>query len=216
MAGEVAYNPNDPEQRSFLSALAKGESGGNYAVGWGGTDLSGATRDQYGFPQWAGRPGPEGISHAAGAYQFQPGTWKDVASKYGLDFSKPGDQDAGAWYLAQETYASKTGRSLDADLNAGYLDKLQSALSRTWTSVTGNASNPQGLAYAITNGIGAELSPGATDTSGTPSFLTNPMQAASAYFVRGGMILVGALILIVALWALLSKADLLPSAVSAG
>lgn len=216
----VAYNPSDKEQRQFLSSLALGESGGRYNVGWGNTDLSGASVDQYGFPQWSGKMGPAGVSHAAGAYQFQPGTWRGIASKYGLNFQSNSDQDAGAWYLAQETYANKTGRSLDADLDAGYLDKINSALYSTWTSVFGNAANPKGLAAAIGEGIGAELSPGATGT-GTPSFdWTSPVSSTvdivKSYFVRGGMIIVGSLILLVALWALLSKTNVLPDAVAIG
>lgn len=203
----VAYNPYDKEQRQFLSSLAQGESGGRYFIGWGDTDLSGASVDQYGFPQWSGKMGPAGISHAAGAYQFQPGTWKTVASKYGLNFQNNADQDAGAWYLAQETYANKTGRSLDADLDTGYLSQLQSALKSTWTSVT--AGN--GLAANIANGIGAELTPGSTSGSAaTPSFISDPIGAASTYFVRGGMILVGGLILVIALWALLRQSDVVP------
>lgn len=200
----VAYNPFDKEQRQFLSSLALGESGGDYSIGWGGTNLSGYPVDQYGFPKWSGKIGPDGISHAAGAYQFQPGTWAEVAADYGLNFQNNADQDAGAWYKAEQVYYNQTGRSLDADLDAGYLTKINSALKSTWTSVTkGN-----GLAANIAKGIGAELTPGATATSstggtGTPSVWSDPVGAVSTYFVRGGMILAGIAILVVALWALL-------------
>ena len=70
------------------------ESGGNYNVGYGGTDLSNAPLDQYGFPIWPGKMGPAGMSHAAGAYQFQPGTWRPYAQKLGIKDFSPASQDA--------------------------------------------------------------------------------------------------------------------------
>lgn len=215
----VAYNPSDAEQNQFLAAIRSIESGGNYFIGTsGGGDLSKYPTDTYGFPIWDGKPSglaPGKTSHGAGAYQFEPGTWKHVASKYGLNFKNKGDQDRGAWYLAQEVYQRVTGRSLDAALDEGDFQSVQTALRTTWAT-GGNPAVPEGLAYALSNGVSAEVQPGPTDTSGTPSFLTSPLQASAAYFVRGGMILVGGLILLVALWALLSKADVLPGVVSMG
>ena len=173
-----------------------------------------APRDRWGFPQWAGKVTREGPTHAAGAYQFQPGTWRGIASRYGLNFANPADQDAGAWYNAQERYARETGgRSLDADLDAGLFDKIRGALSREWTSLR---DNPRQFLDIVSGGVAAELEPGATDTSGTPPFWSSPVQAASAYFVRGGLILVGVAILLVALWALLSQNNLVPNAIKLG
>lgn len=210
----VPLNSGDPEQRNFLAALRAGEGGDNYWIGFGGADLSGARRDQYGFPQWAGRVTREGPTHAAGAYQFQPGTWRGIARKYGLNFANPQDQDAGAWYNAQERYARETGgRSLDADLDAGLFEQIRQGLSREWTSLR---DNPRQFLNILTGGASAELAPGATDTSGTPSFFESPIQAAASYFVRGGLILVGVAILLVALWALLSQNNLVPQAISLG
>ncbi len=81
--------PSDP-----AALVRKYESGGNYNVGFGGADLSNAPRDETGFPQWAGKQGPSGISHAAGAYQFQPGTWKQYAGPLGVHDFSPASQDA--------------------------------------------------------------------------------------------------------------------------
>lgn len=209
----VPLDPADLEQRRFLAALRAGEGGDNYWVGFSGVDLSNAPRDRWGFPQWGGKVTREGPTHAAGAYQFQPGTWRNIARKYGLDFSKPSDQDAGAWYNAQERYARETGRSLDEDLNAGLFEKVRGALSREWTSLR---DNPKRFLAVLVGNSSAEIAPGPTDTSGTPSFWTSPVQAASAYFVRGGLILVGVVILLVALWALLSQNNLVPQAISLG
>src|SRR4051812_22230638 len=80
------------EQAAAL--VKKPESGGNYFVGYGGADLSSAPLDEFGFPIWAGKMGPHGISHAAGAYQFEPATWRQYAKKLGIkDFSQA-SQDA--------------------------------------------------------------------------------------------------------------------------
>ena len=64
------------------------ESGGKPFIGWSGVDLSGAPLNQYGFPIWKGAPGPAGISHAAGLYQFEPHEWAAYAGPLGIkDFS---------------------------------------------------------------------------------------------------------------------------------
>lgn len=202
-----AYNPSSSLQQKFLAAIRSTESGGNYSVGWGNTDLSGASAGAYGFPQWSGKPGPAGVSHAAGAYQFQPGTWAGIASKYNLDFRNKSDQDAGAWYLAQEDYTARTGRDLTADIEGGAWSKIASGLKSTWTSVTSSS---------LASGASAELSPGATPSEGTPSFFSDPLGATTTYFVRGAMIAVGIVILGVALWALLSRAGMVPASVKAG
>lgn len=196
--GLVSYNRADPEQNAFLATVRQLESGGNYYVGTGGKNLQGAPLDQYGFPQWSGK----GNSHAAGAYQFQPGTWREIASRFGLNFQSKSDQDQGAWYNAQIKYAKKSGgRDLDADLDAGMFQYIQQTLTSEWTSF------PKGFAQTIVGYLGKspELAEGATDTTGTPSLLTSPVEAARSYFVRGGMMLTGAIILVVALWALLKS-----------
>ena len=131
-----------------------------------------------------------------------------------MNFSNPYDQDSGAWYNAQAKYAAATGgASLDADLDAGLFEKVRSALSREWTSLR---DNPSRCLETLAAGAGAELQPGATDTAGTPSFFESPLQSISAFFVRGGMLLVGSIILLVALWALLSKSDIVPNSLALG
>lgn len=208
-----AYNSSDPTQQSFLKALSSGEGGGNYSVGYGGVDLSHVPVDQYGFPQWSGAITASGPTHAAGAYQFQPGTWRAVAAKFGLNFQNPKDQDAGAWQLAQQQYASATGGDLETDLQAGKFGQIQQALSSTWTSLkTGDFGQK----------VAAEASPGATGST-WPSWsqwISDPTgsaaHVASSYFIRGSMILVGVVVLIVALWALLSHYNAVPEAVRIG
>jgi hypothetical protein len=82
----------DPQAAATLVKSVE-SSGGNYNVGYGGADLSGAPKDQYGFPIWSGKVGPAGVSHAAGAYQFQPGTWAKYAAPLGITDFSPESQD---------------------------------------------------------------------------------------------------------------------------
>lgn len=61
-----------------------------YYIGVGGTDLSKAQPNQYGFPIWEGH----GNSHAAGRYQFQPATWEQYAKPLGISDFSAASQDA--------------------------------------------------------------------------------------------------------------------------
>lgn len=116
-----------PEGKGLLTTLASYESKGDYGVLYGGGHFTG---DQ--FPQWAGRDN----SHAAGAYQFQPGTFADVqrARPDIKDFS-PANQDRAAWYLAQRDYHARTGRDLTVDLkDPKQAQNIANTLQPTWTS----------------------------------------------------------------------------------
>lgn len=210
---QSAYIPSDPTQQAFLSALALGESSGPgaYTQGVGGTNLAGATTDGFGFPQWGGF----GNSHAAGAFQFQPATFDAYATKYGLNFGKPADQNAAAWYLAQDTYTAKTGGNLSDALAAKDYGSVQSALSAVWPSVGGNGASP-GLAQALAGGQGAPVAGGnpiSADTSPLSQFLNmiNPVAGVANDFVRIALVVVGVAILIIALWHLLANTGAVPS-----
>lgn len=226
MAASTAYNPYDPTQEAFLSQLSQGETGGAsdaFTEGVGGVNLAGTTTDQFGFPQWTGADG----SHAAGAYQFEPSTWDSIASQYNLNFSNPNDQSEGAWYLAEQTYSDQNGgASLETALNTGNFSSVQSALASVWPSVTGNASNPQGLAQGLDNTASGDVSSGSGGaTSSSPfgmlgsltsgfSSLTGGLGGSGGsssssggivtdienWFLRGGLILLGGIIIAVALF----------------
>lgn len=95
-----------------------------YYIGWGGADLSQAPLDQYGFPIWEGKMGPAGNSRAAGAYQFQPGTWRKIAVKHFggyADWRKPEVQDAMArrLYLDQGIKPWSSNKALLSALGTG-------------------------------------------------------------------------------------------------
>lgn len=134
----VPYNPNDPTQQSFLQRIRSGESTGPnaYFQGYGNVDLSGAPTNSTGFPIWSGNAAAN--THAAGGYQFQPGTWNPIATKYNLNFQNPADQDAAAWYDAQTVYQNKTGGDLTTSL-ATNPSGVGSALHSEWTSVNQNS-----------------------------------------------------------------------------
>lgn len=112
--------------QAFLDAIAIGESGGAdddmaYSVLFGGTHFgtleTGSNDDPVmiaggwdKFPQWPG-VWIDGVpTHAAGRYQFEPGTWDEMG---GGPFT-PERQDLLAWQLAQK----RCGPSLAADLAA--------------------------------------------------------------------------------------------------
>lgn len=208
---QVAYNPADPIQQRFLSAIALGETGNSsYAAteGVGGSNLSGLPTDQFGFPQWTG----QGSSHAAGIYQFQPQTWDAVAQEHGLNFANPQDQNAAAWYVAQQA-----DPNLEADLQSGNYSSVQSALQSIWPSVTGNQANPQGLANFLGGSSPGANIPGGAEATPTPSGQDTSggstggiLSTIENWFLRGGLLIVGAIIIVIALYYLLSSNGYVP------
>ena len=120
-----------------MARIYQGESGGDPTKLYGGGN--------FGFPNWSGRMGPAGISHAAGLAQDQPGTWHDAATGWmaanpgqpAPDFNKPADQDKVNRFLATKTYHEKTGRDLISDAQAGNVD--YSALAGQWPSLAKGA-----------------------------------------------------------------------------
>ena len=216
---QVAYTPSDPIQTAFLSALALGETGNNpnsATEGFGSVSTANDATDQYGFPIFGGSSTSAGPTHAAGTFQFEPGTWDKIASEFGLNFANPADQDAGAWYEAQQTYASATGgQSLETALQSGNYSSVQSALASVWPSVLGNAASPSGLAGALAGGNGATL-PGASVTpssTSSGSSSTSLIGTVESFFVRSGLIILGGLVIVVSLWALLAQQGVVPGPV---
>lgn len=124
-----------PHARAFLNAIAGGESGGRYDIRY--TPRGGATFTDLSRHPGIFEPGPHGRSSAAGRYQFTQTTWNALG---GGDFS-PANQDRRAWQLAQQDYKSRTGRNLDADLQAGGLNsRILSTLTPTWQAFKSNQS----------------------------------------------------------------------------
>lgn len=235
----TGYNPSDPTQAAFLRTISQAETGNttNPNLGVGGANLSGAPTDAYGFPQWGG----VGNSHGAGLYQFEPGTWDTIASAHNLNFQNPSDQSAGAWYLAQQVYQQKTGGDLTTALRQGDYQSVQAALNGTWATGGNAAQpqgfaasypamaaegdggstiyqTPWGDAVmapstgaansALTGGAAA---PGSSNVSGATSTVGSLLGDIENWFERFGLILVGGLLILIAGWAMLSNAGVVPS-----
>ncbi len=133
LAAETLAASQDP-LAPVMATIAGGETGTDpnaYRALYGG--------GHFGFPQWEGRAGPAGISHAAGKYQFQPGTWKLAATEYIAsgnpvpDFRNDADQEAVGRFWAERTYKKNTGRNLVDDAAKGAVD--YSALAGEWSSL---------------------------------------------------------------------------------
>jgi len=111
----------DPALYPVLDKVKGGESGGKYDALYGGGN--------FGFPSWPGRQGPAGMSHAAGGYGDQPGTWRQIATevqqRFGrtLDFGSRKDQDFGNAYWMIKTYGrDANGHNLIEASKAGAVD----------------------------------------------------------------------------------------------
>lgn len=119
-AGGAQPNATDAAADAALAPIIQRESGGKQFVGYTppGTppvDLSKAPLDPTGFPIWEGRMGPAGISHAAGLYQIQPGTWAPIARQLGItDFSAESQRA-----VARELYRQQGTAPWGASVAAG-------------------------------------------------------------------------------------------------
>ena len=127
-----------PEHRQQLIKSIYGpESGGQYNIRYGGEGSRGKTFDpDQGHPNIPEVRADGRTSTAAGAGQFLKSTWDNVAGK-DAPLSKP-YMDAATWTLADRDYKSRTGRSLDEDLQKnGMTPEIKQALAPTWESLKG-------------------------------------------------------------------------------
>ncbi len=85
----------DNNTNAFLKTIATLESGNSYNVLCGGGTFS----DYSTFPDWSGCNINGVMSHAAGAYQFQPATWAAIQKQLSLPDFSPASQDKAAAQL---------------------------------------------------------------------------------------------------------------------
>lgn len=125
-------DPSDANVRAYLRVLMAGESSANYGALVGGgtfTDLShhpgwtnAAMTTKSAWSGWHD-------SHAAGAYQFQPGTFKEASDALGLhgDFGRASQDAAAIWDLKR--------RGAYDLVAAGNIEGAQVALADEWQSL---------------------------------------------------------------------------------
>jgi hypothetical protein len=124
----------DAEIDARLAPIGRRENReGNPNLGFGGVDLSSAPHDATGFPIWGGRMGPQGISHAAGLFQIQPGTWKPIARQLGItDFSADSQRAVARELYRQQgeaPWAASAGTAAGSPAAAPNLDQSIAAIA---------------------------------------------------------------------------------------
>lgn len=139
-------NPNNVD--AFLAVIRMGESSNNYgALVGGGTFTDFSHHPATGRDPWKGIVTAAGPSHAAGAYQFQPGTWLEAAAACNLTNFEPASQDTAAvWDIKRRgAYdAIMTGDIAGALLN----------LRQEWAMFTDAKWSEQNVASAFTSNGG--------------------------------------------------------------
>ena len=128
-AGSDTLSP-DQLKSQILAHIRKSEGADYDTLYGGGRFNSFAAHPNVGFV------GPTGLpTHAAGGYQFEPGTWNQQAKKLGLNDFSPQSQDVAAWDLAQRTYKQQTGRDILVDAQQGKVN--WEALGGEWEGLKG-------------------------------------------------------------------------------
>lgn len=130
----VADLLDDPRVRAFLDTLADRESGGRYDV------INGGQR----FNDYARHPNTRGKeSAAAGAYQFVPGTWAEVAGQLGLSDFSPAAQDQGAVHRLTKRYENALKEKLPSAIDRLQRGDIEGAIftaGREWDAFPKDAS----------------------------------------------------------------------------
>lgn len=127
--GDALSNPNVQNYLHMISsAEGTAQADNPYAVAFGGgniDDLSAHPGVSHTFTQTDGK---QNTTSAAGAYQFEKGTWSDIQKALNLSDFGPRSQDLGALYLM-----NKSG-SLQDVLKGDYSAAIQKD-GKTWASL---------------------------------------------------------------------------------
>lgn len=113
--------------KAFIGAIATAE-GGDYNLKYGG--VRGKKNDQWQFSDYGTHPGAgaDGKTTAAGMYQINKSTWKEMGDKMGLSDFSPDTQDL----LAVEIL--RTIHVIDSIVAGDIISALKSA-SRRWAAL---------------------------------------------------------------------------------
>ena len=120
---------NKPQGRALLETIrrSEGTNGPNaYTTMFGGRQFGNMSRHPNQVVSSGGY-----VSAAAGAYQFMPDTWKEVATKLGLPDFSPTSQNIAALYKARQRLLPLGGL---AALNKGLTPEIVDALAPEWAS----------------------------------------------------------------------------------
>lgn len=131
----VADLLDDPRVQAFLDTLADRESRGRYNVKHGGTR----------FDDYSQHPDARTGNAAAGAYQFKPNTWSEVAAQLDLRDFTPAAQDQAAVHLLDNlrpnnTRKPNTIRSAIERLQRGDIEGAIFAAGSRWDAFPRDAS----------------------------------------------------------------------------
>lgn len=118
---------------AFLHTLRILESNGNYGALYGGASFTDfrqhpSIKTPANPTPWTGVHTPYGWTHAAGAYQFEPGTWSIVQQRLHLPDFGEDSQNQAAVYLIR-------GRHAYDDVCMGCLEKAVPELKAEWQSL---------------------------------------------------------------------------------
>jgi muramidase (phage lysozyme) len=116
--------------KAFLAAVAEGEGGTTFTILFGGTMWTGSMDA---FPPWTGvRLSRGSMTHAAGAFQFEPASYAAIAKVSGRMAFEPQDQIQNAWDLASQVFGGMIVNNLHAALVAGDLLLIPAYLGKIW------------------------------------------------------------------------------------
>lgn len=126
---------HDLNLQAYLAVLRAGESGGDYQALYGGGRFR-SFADHPTFTEgFEGARTSAGPTHAAGAYQFQPGTWKEAQKALNLPDFSPSSQDQAAVFLIKR-------RGAYSAVLEGETAVAQTLLRNEWASL-----NDRGLGW---------------------------------------------------------------------
>ncbi|MGC3025840.1 hypothetical protein ACPUER_11920 [Burkholderia sp. DN3021] len=136
------------------SAEGTAQASNPYAVGFGGKHIDDLSQHPGTSTTFTQTNGKQSTTSAAGAYQFQKGTWSDIQKALNLPDFGPRSQDIGALYLMHQN------GSLQDVVNGNYSAAVQKD-GKTWASLpSSQAAQPKRSQAYVTQALGQSGSGG--------------------------------------------------------
>lgn len=177
-ADELRPYLNDANVRSYLGAIAQGEGTAKaadpYRVAFGGKQIDSLDAHPGIHQTFRQTDGKMNTTSAAGAYQFQKGTWDDVSKELGLTDFGPQSQDLGALLLMARNGSLK-------DVVNGDFHSAVAKDGKTWASMpTSTAAQPKKSEGEWMAGLGQRSPQQSPLAPGSNPFSPSPTGAAGA------------------------------------